>query len=75
MSIWGTERARPKVVVKNVFEQGVLDLSWSPDGLSLLTCSTDGTAAFFQLSNEEVGHCLFPNIISVLLSLYVWVGC
>ena len=32
LSIWLTSRPKPLVVVKDIFEQDVLDLAWTPDG-------------------------------------------
>ena len=42
LSLWLTSSPKPLVVVRKIFEQDVLDLSWSPDGCTLLACSMDG---------------------------------
>ncbi|XP_050678614.1 protein HIRA homolog isoform X2 [Leptidea sinapis] len=55
LSIWLTSLKRPLVVIYNLFSDSVLDLSWSADGLNLLACSSDGTVACIQFTNEEIG--------------------
>jgi len=41
------------VVNKNLFSQSVLDIAWSPDGYTLLSCSTDGTAISLHFDVKE----------------------
>ncbi|KAJ0180756.1 hypothetical protein K1T71_004160 [Dendrolimus kikuchii] len=55
LSIWLTSLKRPLVVVHDLFTDSVLDLSWSSDGLNLLACSSDGTVACIQFTNQEIG--------------------
>ncbi|CAO3610103.1 unnamed protein product [Cunninghamella echinulata] len=52
ISIWITRRTRPLCVAKDVFENNVYDLAWTPDGQSLFACSQDGTVVCIQLKNE-----------------------
>ena len=61
LSIWLTSKAKPLIVVRDLFEQDVLDLSWTPDGYHLLACSMDGTLAVVTLSVEELGAALTPQ--------------
>jgi protein HIRA/HIR1 len=42
-------------IVKTCFTQSVVDLCWSPDGYSLIACSTDGTVAIFTFDQKELG--------------------
>ena len=55
LTIWATNRPKPVCVIKSCFEQSVVDLSWTPDGYSLLACSTDGTVAVFTFEEAEIG--------------------
>ncbi|XP_061383156.1 protein HIRA homolog [Danaus plexippus] len=55
LSIWLTSLKRPLVVIHELFGNGVLDLSWSSDGLNLLACSSDGTVACIMFTNKEIG--------------------
>ena len=54
LSIWVTASPKALVVVRQVFEQDVLDVAWTPDGYSLLACSMDGSIAVIRLSPLEV---------------------
>lgn len=56
ISIWITGRARPLLVLKDVFERQVTDLSWSQDGLTLYASSTAGAVAVISLSRRDVGE-------------------
>ncbi|KAI8337443.1 WD40-repeat-containing domain protein [Chlamydoabsidia padenii] len=49
LSIWVTRHTRPLCVAKDVFDNNVYDLSWTPDGQTLFACSQDGTVACLQL--------------------------
>lgn len=51
---------RPLVVIKELFTHSVLDLSWSPCGLRLAACSWDGTVAFVEFTEKELGQPLDP---------------
>jgi protein HIRA/HIR1 len=55
MTVWATNRPKPVCIVKTCFTQSVVDLCWSPDGYSLIACSTDGTIAVFTFDEEELG--------------------
>lgn len=58
VSIWLTSMNRPLVVVYNLFEDSILDLSWSHDKHVLLACSTDGTVAGLLFTDDELGTTL-----------------
>jgi protein HIRA/HIR1 len=47
LTVWATNRPKPVCIIKTCFTQSVVDLCWSPDGYSLIACSTDGTLAVF----------------------------
>lgn len=60
ISIWLTTFKRPLAVIKDLFGDSVLDLSWGKikDQTILLACSTDGTIAALLLSEDEIGKTL-----------------
>ncbi|XP_073134861.1 protein HIRA-like isoform X2 [Henckelia pumila] len=58
ITVWTTASPRPLFVAKHFFTQSVVDLSWSPDGYSLIACSLDGTVATFHFDAKELGHAL-----------------
>lgn len=53
--MWLTALKRPLVVIHELFSNSVLDLSWSGSGLQLMACSWDGSVAFVEFSEEELG--------------------
>ncbi|XP_055592877.1 protein HIRA homolog isoform X2 [Uranotaenia lowii] len=55
LSVWLTALQRPLVVVHDLFDDSILDLSWSHNGYILLTCSGDGHVACLQFSSDELG--------------------
>ena len=55
MTVWATNRPKPVCIVKTMFTQSVVDTCWSPDGYSLIACSTDGTVAVFTFDEAELG--------------------
>uniref|UniRef100_A0A1B0CV75 Protein HIRA n=1 Tax=Lutzomyia longipalpis TaxID=7200 RepID=A0A1B0CV75_LUTLO len=55
LSIWMTALQRPLLVLHELFQDSILDLSWSSDGYVLMACSGDGTVACLQFSDEELG--------------------
>lgn len=50
-----TALQRPLVVVNDLFQDSILDLSWNTENHILLACSTDGTVACLQFAPEELG--------------------
>lgn len=55
VSVWLTSLKRPLVVVKDLFKDSVLDISWSSNRPLLLACSWDGTVACFIFDETEIG--------------------
>ena len=43
-------------MVRDLFSEDVLDLSWASDGRTLLCCSMDGTVASIRLEPSEIGY-------------------
>ena len=66
-SVWTTNLKRPLFVVNDVFDQSVLDLTWSRDGKLLLACSMDGTVAAVILSDSEIGSTLSQDKVQELM--------
>lgn len=60
ISVWCTTYKRPLAVVKDLFSDSILDLSWGQikDKTILLACSTDGTIAALVLTEDEIGKSL-----------------
>lgn len=58
LSVWVINRTRPLFVMHDLFSDTILDLSWSQDGYKLLICSSDGTVAFFEFTEMDLGKAL-----------------
>lgn len=61
LSVWLTSLKRPLMVINELFTHSVLDASWSPCGLRLAACSWDGTVAFMEFTQQELGRPLSPE--------------
>ena len=73
LSIWLTNLRRPLVVTHDLFDNSILDISWSKSGYELVVCSLDGTVAFISFTPVELGSLLSPQKVDELfLDLY---GC
>ena len=55
LSVWMTALQRPLLVIRDLFVDSILDLSWSHDGYILLACSGDGTVACLQFNENQLG--------------------
>jgi protein HIRA/HIR1 len=53
VSIWQSSNNRPLAVVKDIFSNNILDITWHPNGLEFLACSYDGTVARFAFKSTE----------------------
>uniref|UniRef100_UPI003590152E protein HIRA-like isoform X4 n=1 Tax=Myxine glutinosa TaxID=7769 RepID=UPI003590152E len=47
---------RPLVVVHDLFDKSIMDISWNVSGFEMLVCSMDGSVAFAEFSLEELGN-------------------
>ncbi|XP_062130729.1 protein HIRA homolog [Drosophila sulfurigaster albostrigata] len=55
LSVWLTALQRPMVVIHELFNDSVLDISWGPQQCLLMACSGDGTIACLQFNEQELG--------------------
>lgn len=55
LSVWMTALQRPMIVIHELFNDSVLDMSWGPQQCLLMACSGDGTIACLQFNEEELG--------------------
>ncbi|XP_074700096.1 protein HIRA isoform X2 [Strix aluco] len=46
---------RPLVVIHELFDKSIMDISWTLNGLGILVCSMDGSVAFLDFSQDELG--------------------
>ena len=56
LSVWLTSFKRPLVVIHDLFEDSILDLSWDSTGKQLMACSWDGTIAVVTFRTDEIGE-------------------
>ncbi|XP_069071427.1 protein HIRA isoform X4 [Pleurodeles waltl] len=55
LSVWLTCLKRPLVVVHELFDKSIMDISWTLNGLGILVCSMDGSVAYLDFSQDELG--------------------
>jgi len=71
VSVWAASAERAYFVGKRFFDAQVLDVSWTPDGRTLLACSADKSVATFQFEEKELGPVATKEEMdSVMKSLY-----
>lgn len=58
---YDTEQLLPFAYVSNIHYTHLTDLSWSPDGLTLVVSSTDGYCSFILFTMEELGEIYIPE--------------
>lgn len=68
LTIWTTNRPKPVCIVRKCFSQSVVDLCWTPDGYTLLACSTDGTLCAYTFDQAEIGEALDNTDAEAFLS-------
>ena len=57
VSIWQTNSSRPLLVIQDLFDNPVMDLSWCKQPKpGMLACSTDGTIAYLEFDYKEIGY-------------------
>jgi protein HIRA/HIR1 len=55
-TVWSLQEPQPLTEARAFFSSCVMDVAWTPDGMSLLACSYDGTVAAIHFTAEEIGE-------------------
>ena len=55
LTVWMSHQKRPLLVGSKLFAQSVVDLAWTPEGTTLLACSSDGSVGVMQFEASELG--------------------
>ncbi|XP_053326873.1 protein HIRA isoform X2 [Spea bombifrons] len=55
LSVWLTCLKRPLVVIHELFDKSIMDISWTLNGLGVLVCSMDGSVAYLDFPQDELG--------------------
>ena len=55
LTVWASHCKRPLLVGSRLFAQSVVDLAWTPEGTTLLACSSDGSVGVMQFEACELG--------------------
>ncbi|XP_076126488.1 protein HIRA [Alosa pseudoharengus] len=55
LSVWLTSLKRPLVVIHDLFDKSIMDITWTLNGMGILVCSMDGTVAFLDFNLDELG--------------------
>lgn len=59
ISVWSTmKETAPIAVLSDIFQQSVLDIAWTPDGYTMVACSTDGSIVVVRFDETELGTAL-----------------
>ncbi|CAG7836286.1 unnamed protein product [Allacma fusca] len=66
VSVWSAALKRPLVVLRDLFKNSIMDLSWSSCGTILTCCSYDGTVAVAQFAVSEIGKPISTNEVASL---------
>ena len=56
MTVWTTGQTKPLAIVRDCFEQSVVDISWGAKGDCLMAASLDGTVTFLEFADQELGR-------------------
>ncbi|EGG11238.1 uncharacterized protein MELLADRAFT_115320 [Melampsora larici-populina 98AG31] len=71
ISIWLTSFSSPIVVLHDVFDRDILDLSWASDGVTLYACSSEGHVAGFVIDEiMSIIHLTSPEVRKKYLETY-----
>ena len=70
LSVWLSSFKRPLVVIHDLFEDSILDLSWDASGSQLMACSWDGTIAVVTFRTDEIGEQMSFKEMTEMLDKY-----
>ena len=59
ISIWKEKDEKP-IVIKDLFEAAVADITWASNGQFLMACSSDGTVATIMIG-DVLGEVIYPD--------------
>ncbi|XP_054713511.1 chromatin assembly factor 1 subunit B-like [Uloborus diversus] len=65
--LYDTEQLPPFAFVSNIHYTHLTDMTWSPDGLTLVASSTDGYCSFLIFTPEELGEKYVPPVVPVVV--------
>lgn len=72
VSVWPQGESKPLLVLRRAFKASVSDLAWTPDGLTLLAASLDGTVACICFTPAELGTALSQAKVCLLMHLLIF---
>ncbi|KRZ79945.1 Protein HIRA, partial [Trichinella papuae] len=55
LSVWSASENRPVVVLTDIFESSISDISWDSSGLILIAASVDGSVVCLVWTTDELG--------------------
>mmetsp|Transcript_17983 Transcript_17983/g.37294 ORF Transcript_17983/g.37294 Transcript_17983/m.37294 type:complete len:925 (-) Transcript_17983:135-2909(-) len=55
LSIWVAGSTKPLLLIEDVFDEAITDLSWSSDGYRLIASSEDGSVVYLRFLDNELG--------------------
>ncbi|KAH9814351.1 WD40-repeat-containing domain protein [Melampsora americana] len=71
ISIWLTNFSSPILVLHDVFDRDILDLTWAADGVTLYACSSEGHVAGFVIDEiMSIIHLTTPEVKKSYLKTY-----
>ncbi|KAL7412023.1 WD40-repeat-containing domain protein [Mrakia frigida] len=70
ISIWLNVQKAPLLVVKEVFDGTIFDLSWTDQGRTLYGCSSDGTIVALDFEEEEIKGFADEGCLETILETY-----
>ena len=66
--IYDTHHAAPLSVIQGLHYSGLTDCCWSPDGMNLMVCSSDGYISMVNFNNGDLGEVYTPPLSSADVS-------
>ena len=58
--VYDTHHAAPLSVIQGLHYSGLTDCCWSPDGMNLMVCSSDGYISMINFNNGDLGEVYTP---------------
>lgn len=70
LAVWSTSNTRPIVVAKEITENSITDICWSPDGETLYFSSLDGSITCVSFEAKELGIVVSQDMNNLQLHRY-----